>query len=87
MSTGSHHCRKIIRVGDSSAVVIPPHVLDHLQAKLGDFLIWDLNVPRFGVISVAPVPPYIEDPTLFKPDPPPPVANPPPSSPQTTLIQ
>jgi len=80
----SHHCRKIIRVGDSTAVVIPPHVLDHLGAAVGDFLIWDLNVPRFAVISIAPVPPYINDPTLFKPHPPPAVAHPPPTCTETT---
>ena len=53
-----HHARKVIKVGCSFAVVIPPHVLDHLGAQPGDFLIWDLNLRNFALLSRAPVPPY-----------------------------
>lgn len=53
-----HHARKVIKVGCSHAVVIPPHVLDHLGVSVGDWLVWDLNVKNFGLLSRAPCPPY-----------------------------
>jgi antitoxin component of MazEF toxin-antitoxin module len=56
----SHHARRIMTVGSSMCVTIPPHVMDHLHAQKGDFLVWDLNVRKFAVLSVAPVPPYDE---------------------------
>lgn len=64
----SHHARKIIRVGRSFAIVIPPHVLDHLGAEIGDFLVWDISAKRFAVLSVGAVPPYVEKPSLFTSD-------------------
>ena len=61
----SHHVRKVIKVGRSIAVVIPPHVLDHLGVEHGDFLVYDLNVKHHAVLSRAPVPPYIDQPELL----------------------
>lgn len=57
----AHHARKIVKVGRSLAVIIPPHVLDHLGAEKGDYLVWDLNVKRFAVLSLANVPPYADE--------------------------
>ena len=67
----SHHVRKIISVGSSAAVIIPPHVLDHLNADIGDYLLWDLNVAMFGVISRVAPPPYVTDPDRYPTRPPP----------------
>jgi hypothetical protein len=61
----NHHVRKVIKVGKSVAVVIPPHVLHHLGVQIGSYLLWDLNIPDFGILSRAPVPPYIAEPELF----------------------
>lgn len=61
----SAHARKIFKIGNSFAVVIPPHVMDHLAAKDGDFLVWDISVPGFGVLHVGHVPPYVSHPTMF----------------------
>lgn len=54
----SHSVRKVIKVGKSKAIVIPPHVLDHIDGKLGDYVVWDISSKRFAILSVAPVPPY-----------------------------
>ena len=64
-STTNHHVRKVIKVGKSVAVVIPPHVLHHLGVQVGSYLLWDLNKPDFGILSRAPVPPYVSDPEFF----------------------
>lgn len=53
--------RKLIRVGNSLAVVLPPHVLDHIHADKGDFIAVDISAKNFAVISIAPVPPYRSD--------------------------
>jgi len=58
----NHHCRKVIKVGCSTAIVIPPHVLDHIGVVVGDYIIYDLNVRNFAVVSRAPVPPYVSAP-------------------------
>lgn len=65
-STTNHHVRKVIKIGDSFAVIIPPHVLGHLGVELGDYLLWDLNTRHFAILSRAPVPPYIPEPGLFE---------------------
>jgi len=68
-SLTNHHARKVIKVGNSVAISIPPHVLDHLGIELGDWLIWDLNIKHFAVLGRAPVPPYVA--TSDEPDTPP----------------
>jgi hypothetical protein len=70
---GGHHTRKVISVGRSLAVVIPPHVADAMNVTRGDYLIWDISQPPFGVVSLAPVPPYVTNPKKFSTAPPPPV--------------
>ncbi len=54
----SYSVRKVIRVGKSNAIVIPPHVLDHIRAERGDFVIWDISTKNFAFLSLAPIPPY-----------------------------
>jgi hypothetical protein len=61
----SHHVRKVIKVGDSFAVVIPPHILELMKADLGDYLVMDTSAPPFVVLSKAPVPPYVTNPERF----------------------
>lgn len=56
----SHSVRKIVKVGTSTAVVIPPHVLSHIGAERGDFMIFDITMKNFAIISLAPIPPYGE---------------------------
>lgn len=59
--------RKIIKVGHSAAIIIPPEALDHMRVDRGDLLVWDLTVPRYGIISIATAPPYITHPAKFVP--------------------
>lgn len=59
--------RKIFMAGRSLAIVIPPVVLDHLSAERGDYIFFDTSVPRFAVISVAPLPPQFTTPDIFPP--------------------
>lgn len=66
--SNSHHVRKVIRVGHSAAITIPPHVLEHLGVEEGDFLIWDLSCRHYGLISRVHPPPYITDPDIFTSD-------------------
>lgn len=56
----SHSVRKIVKVGTSTAVVIPPHVLAHIGAERGDFMVFDITMKNFAIISLAPIPPYSE---------------------------
>jgi len=72
MATVSHHARKVIKVGHSFAVIIPPHVLAHLGVEEGDYLVWDISAKFFGVLSRASAPPYVTDPDRFQPAHPPP---------------
>ena len=67
----SHHIRKIISVGHSAAIIIPPQVLDHLNADIGNYLIWDLNVALYGVVSRVEPPPYVVNPDTWPTRPPP----------------
>lgn len=55
-----HQTRKIIAVGASCAVIIPPHICDHLNASKGDFLIWDDRYPLFALVTKAVVPPLAQ---------------------------
>lgn len=50
--------RKIIRVGHSSSITIPPHVLDHLHVEIGDMLGWDITVKAYAYLTYVHVPPY-----------------------------
>lgn len=61
----AHHTRKVMRVGDSLCVVIPPHVLELMNAELGSFIVFDTTAPPFAVISVAHAPPYATDPAKY----------------------
>lgn len=63
----SHHVRKVIRVGNSVAVTIPPHVLDHLRVDEGDWLLWDLSCKHYGILSRVEPPPYATQPAMFPP--------------------
>lgn len=54
-----------MKVGDSLCIVIPPHVLDLMNGKLGDFVIFDTSAPPFAVISVVRAPPYATDPGKY----------------------
>ena len=51
--------RKIITVGTSSALVLPPDALWHIHAAKGDHLIIDKSHPDYLVLSKAIVPPYM----------------------------
>jgi hypothetical protein len=53
-----HQTRKIIAVGRSSAVIIPPHIMDHLHAQKGDFLIFDNRYANFCLIVKGLIPPF-----------------------------
>lgn len=64
MSSG-HHTRKIIKVGTSYAVVIPPHILDLMHAELGDLLIFDTSAAPFLILSKVAIPPYVTKPEQF----------------------
>lgn len=50
--------RKIISVGNSSGITIPPHVLDHLHVAIGDMLGWDITVKGYAYLTYVHVPPY-----------------------------
>lgn len=50
--------RKIIRVGNSEAISIPPHVMAHLHVDRGDFLGWDITVEHYAYLTLVTVPPY-----------------------------
>lgn len=63
MGSDLHPVRKVIRTGHSLAVSLPPYVLDHLGAELGDLLHYDLTVPHYVVIHRVDVPPYALQPT------------------------
>jgi hypothetical protein len=52
-----HQTRKIIAVGRSSAVIIPPHIMDHLRAAKGDLLIFDDRYANFCLIVKGMIPP------------------------------
>lgn len=63
--TTAHHTRKVIRVGRSIAVVIPPYVLEIMHAEVGDYLIWDTTAAPFATLSKCPIPPYITNPDKY----------------------
>lgn len=48
------HARKIIRAGNSAALIIPPHYLDHIHCKIGDVCIENATKPDCLIISKAP---------------------------------
>jgi hypothetical protein len=52
-----HNARKVIAVGRSAAVIIPPHIMDHLHAQKGDFLIFDNRYTNFCLLVKGNVPP------------------------------
>ncbi len=54
----SVNVRKLIKIGCSHGVVIPPHVQDHIHAEPGDFIALDISSKNFIILSLAPVPPY-----------------------------
>jgi len=56
----SHSVRKVVKVGTSTAIVVPPHVLAHIGVKRGDFIVFDITMENFALVSRAPVPPYHE---------------------------
>lgn len=56
----SHSVRKVVKVGTSTAIVVPPHVLSHIGVKRGDYIIFDITMDNFAMVSRAPVPPYFE---------------------------
>jgi antitoxin component of MazEF toxin-antitoxin module len=58
MDINIHPVRKIMAVGHSLAVSLPPYVCDHLGAKRGDLLHYDLTVPNYVVIHRVDIPPY-----------------------------
>lgn len=66
---GGHHTRKLIKLGRSFAVVIPPHVVELMHAELGDYLIFDTTAKPFVVISKVAAPPYVTDPTKYRMEP------------------
>lgn len=61
--------RKLVRTGNSLAVIMPPEAQDNLMVKLGDMILWDLTVSRFAVLSFVAPPPYITNPDLFSSNP------------------
>ena len=67
-----HQTRKIIAVGRSSAVIIPPHIMDHLHASKGDLLLFDNRYPNFCLLVKVVVPPFkqisLDFPDLLDPD-------------------
>lgn len=56
----SHTVRKVVKVGTSTAIVVPPHVLAHIGVVRGDYVIYDITMPNFALVSRAPIPPYFE---------------------------
>ena len=60
------HTRKVMKVGDSLCVVIPPHVLDLMHGELGSFVVFDTTAHPFVVISVCRAPPYATDPAKYE---------------------
>ena len=52
-----HSSRKVIAVGRSTAIIIPPHIMDHLHAQKGDFLIFDDRYENFCLIVKSMIPP------------------------------
>lgn len=65
--------RKIHACGRSSAVIIPPIAMAHLNAELGNYVYFNLDAPDFIILSKAPTPPDVLHPELFEqPQPAPP---------------
>jgi len=60
--------RKIHSAGRSAAIIIPPIAMAHLNTEIGQYLYFNLDMPGFIILNVAPVPPNILHPELF-PDP------------------
>lgn len=48
------HARTLIRVGHSTALIIPPHMLDHIHANTGDVCILDATHPDYIVVTKSP---------------------------------
>lgn len=60
------HARTLIKVGHSTALIIPPHMLDHIHVNPGDVCI--LDATHQGYIVVTKSPPVDPDP-IPVPDP------------------
>jgi hypothetical protein len=53
-----HQTRKVIAIGRSLGVIIPPHIIDHLNAEKGDFLVFDDRYANFCLIVKGMIPPF-----------------------------
>lgn len=51
--------RKIVRVGNSTAIIVPNAFLEHIHCQLGDFVVIDDRAPDFLQITKALLPPHL----------------------------
>ena len=51
--------RKVVIVGNSSAIIVPFAFLEHIHCKTGDYVIIDDRAPDFLQITKALLPPHL----------------------------